>query len=358
MPAPTELLNKKFAEINPGKRSATLSSGGCGQDAWNKTPGYKSLGKSVRIKTRSAHFLEALRFKQGGSAMGLISVLVSFLVLPLIAQTAPADEPDVQKPQQQPIVTRVSSSPLRLSLEAVQTPAKDVFEALAKEAGIDLLVSDELTVPITAHIQNQSPQYILNALSQFKAITVTALRVPPSFEIKKADLAKIALTLQSLRELGISWVGLEPAQGSEKVRTALILTSTSSEPARVQVPLEELKTVWLVVPTPQEPAKPSSSENVNELARLNQRMNELIMKLSPEERKAYQQTQLEQFRQMPLPMQQQFIMDGMNILLSLTPKEQGDLLIGIFRRMTPEQQKAFIGLGSAFVQHLQPGELN
>ncbi|MGC8832772.1 MAG: hypothetical protein ACP5R4_01860 [Armatimonadota bacterium] len=290
--------------------------------------------------------------------MGFISVLVSFLLLPLIAQTAPTDEPDVQKPQQQLVVTKVSSSPLRLSLEAAQAPAKEVFEALAKEAGIDLLVSDELTVPITAHIQNQSPQAILNALSQFKAVTVIALRTSRSFEIKKENLSKIALTLQSLRELGISWVGLEPAQENGKIRTALILTNASPEPARVQVPSEGLKTVWLVVPTPQESTKTPGSENVSELARLSQRMNELIMKLSPEERKAYLQTQLEQFRQMPLPMQQQFIMDGLGILLSLTPKEQGDLLIGVFRRMTPEQQKAFIGLGSAFVQHLQPGELN
>lgn len=261
-------------------------------------------------------------------------------------------------------VTRVSSNPVKLSLNAAAAPAAEVLRAVGKEAGLAVLASDDLTVPITAQLPAQTPDSLISMLAQFKGISLRPIRLPANYDLKDVTAAKLAALANAMDDLKLAAAFADapapgtPAGTKPKPLPAVTIVprpeadSTPTPPPSAQ----EMKTVWVAVP--EKAAEPAPKQGtVTELARLNQQAVELMMKMTPEERKAWSQAQVDLFRQLPLPLQQQMISDGMGMMLSLTPKEQGNLLIGMFRQMTPEQRKAFLGLGAVFMQEVQPGEL-
>ena len=278
----------------------------------------------------------------------------------LLASSAQAQEkPEAPYSLQ---IVRVSSSPLKLSIDASQAPAGEVLRALAKESGQDILVSESLSVPVTAHLVEQTPEAILLHVGQMKGVRLQAVRVPSSLDTKRLGAEKLGSLIDTMRELGFASAAVPPLpkQGPDTPKAPIAppvtLIADAASAAQLSQTAGECKTIWLALPEASAEQKPRS-ETLGELARLNQRAAELMLKLTPEEHKAYQQMQVEYFRQMPLQLQQRTLMDGMALMLGLTPKEQGSLMAGVFRQMSPEQKKAFLNLGTAFMQNVTPEEI-
>lgn len=284
------------------------------------------------------------------------------LLIAVLAFGFPAWAQDKPEPSYSLKIQRASESPLRLTLDASQAPASEVLRALAKESGLEILVSDDVTVPVTAKLTERSPEAIILHVAQMKGVRMRALRVPSSFDTKKLTADKLAVLIDTMTELGFVSAAVPPVPKpladaqSAPIAPPVTLLADPASAVQLSQAAGDCKTLWLAVPDRAAEQKPRS-ETLGELARLNQRAAELMLKMTPEEHKAYQQMQVEYFRQMPLQLQQRTLLDGMAMLLGLTAKEQGDIMAGMFRQMSPEQKKAFLSLGTVFMQNVLPEEI-
>ncbi|MGQ9525522.1 MAG: hypothetical protein ACUVTZ_11885 [Armatimonadota bacterium] len=259
-------------------------------------------------------------------------------------------------------ILRTSTSPPKLTLDASQAPAAEVLRALSKESRIEVLVADSLTVPVTAHLVDRSPEAVILHVGQMKGVRIRAVRVPSSLDISRLTAEKLGAIIDGMSELGFAAAVVPPIPKQQAdnqprpIAPPVTLLTDAATAARLSTTDKDFKVIWVALPETSAEQKPKS-ETLGELACLNQRIAELVLKMTPEERQAYLQMQIEQFRQLPLPLQRRTLLDGMSMLLGLTPKEQGDLMAGMFREMSQEQKKAFLNLGTLFMQNVTPEEI-